>query len=75
MSMLPEVPVLRGALVRLEPLAMSHAADLAAAAEEDRGTYRFTHVPRAGAVGGLHHRPFRPRREQPAGAPDPDPGG
>jgi RimJ/RimL family protein N-acetyltransferase len=47
MSFLADVPVLRGSLVRLEPLAASHAADLAAAAEEDRGAYGFTVVPRA----------------------------
>jgi RimJ/RimL family protein N-acetyltransferase len=45
-------PVLEGALVRLEPLEHRHAADLAAAAEEDRGTYGFTWVPRAHEVGG-----------------------
>ncbi|MEV0205691.1 GNAT family protein [Streptomyces sp. NPDC050788] len=46
-----EGPVLEGALVRLEPLAHRHAADLAVAAEEDRGTYEFTWVPRADEVG------------------------
>ncbi|MFI5819219.1 GNAT family N-acetyltransferase [Streptomyces rishiriensis] len=40
-------PVLEGALVRLEPLERRHAAELAVAAEEDRGTYAFTWVPRA----------------------------
>jgi RimJ/RimL family protein N-acetyltransferase len=40
-------PVLEGALVRLEPLDQRHAADLAVAAEEDRGAYAFTWVPRA----------------------------
>ncbi|MBT2676607.1 GNAT family N-acetyltransferase [Streptomyces sp. ISL-14] len=44
-------PVLEGALVRLEPLGHRHAADLAVAAEEDRGTYAFTWVPRAHEVG------------------------
>ncbi|MER5749802.1 GNAT family protein [Streptomyces sp. NPDC002088] len=43
-------PVLEGALVRLEPLEHRHAADLAVAAEEDRGTYAFTWVPRADQV-------------------------
>ena len=38
-------PVLQGRLVRLEPLGHRHAADLAAAAEQDRGSYRFTWVP------------------------------
>ncbi|MFD7276967.1 GNAT family N-acetyltransferase [Streptomyces sp. NPDC059862] len=44
-------PALEGALVRLEPLEHRHAADLAVAAEEDRGTYEFTWVPRANEVG------------------------
>ena len=43
-----EVPVLCGELVRLEPLSLSHAADLASAAEEERSAYDFTMVPRAG---------------------------
>ncbi|MFI7414781.1 GNAT family N-acetyltransferase [Streptomyces sp. NPDC049627] len=51
MSFKPEGPVLQGALVRLEPLEHRHAADLAVAAEEDRGTYAFTWVPRAHEVG------------------------
>lgn len=42
-----EGPLLEGALVRLEPLERRHAADLAVAAEQDRGTYAFTWVPRA----------------------------
>ncbi|WP_327428882.1 GNAT family N-acetyltransferase [Streptomyces sp. NBC_01236] len=46
-----EGPVLEGALVRLEPLDHRHAADLAVAAEEDRGSYEFTWVPRADEVG------------------------
>ncbi|MCX5402342.1 GNAT family N-acetyltransferase [Streptomyces sp. NBC_00102] len=41
-------PVLEGARVRLEPLGTQHAADLGAAAEEDRDSYGFTWVPRAG---------------------------
>ena len=45
-----DVPVLGGSLVRLEPLSVSHAADLARAAEEDRSAYGFTVVPRAGEV-------------------------
>ncbi|MFJ3302526.1 GNAT family N-acetyltransferase [Streptomyces sp. NPDC086549] len=44
-------PVLEGALVRLEPLGHRHAAELAVAAEEDRGTYGFTWVPRGDEVG------------------------
>ena len=47
-----DVPVLEGSLVRLEPLAARHAGDLAAAAEEDRGSYDFTLVPRGGEVEG-----------------------
>ncbi|MFJ5303797.1 GNAT family N-acetyltransferase [Streptomyces sp. NPDC088350] len=43
-------PVLSGALVRLEPLGHRHAADLAVAAEENRGSYAFTWVPRADEV-------------------------
>jgi N-acetyltransferase len=46
----PDMPVLHGTLVRLEPLSVSHAADLAAAAEEDRSTYALTQVPRAWEV-------------------------
>ena len=45
-----ESPVLDGRLVRLEPLAHHHAADLALAAEEDRSSYVFTWVPRAAEV-------------------------
>jgi RimJ/RimL family protein N-acetyltransferase len=50
MSLRLDVPLLRGSLVRLEPLAMSHAPDLARAAEEDRSSYDFTLVPRAADV-------------------------
>ncbi|MFI6486537.1 GNAT family N-acetyltransferase [Streptomyces sp. NPDC050564] len=46
-----EGPVLEGALVRLEPLDHRHAADLAVAAEVNRGSYEFTWVPRADEVG------------------------
>ncbi|MGY6018178.1 GNAT family N-acetyltransferase [Streptomyces spinosirectus] len=46
-----EAPVLQGWLVRLEPLGHRHVADLAVAAEEDRGSYGFTWVPRADEVG------------------------
>jgi N-acetyltransferase len=45
------VPALEGCLVRLEPLSASHAKDLAVAAEEDRGSYGFTLVPRANEIG------------------------
>ncbi|MDH6570192.1 RimJ/RimL family protein N-acetyltransferase [Streptomyces sp. SAI-117] len=44
-------PVLEGELVRLEPLDHGHTADLAEAAEENRGTYAYTWVPRADEVG------------------------
>lgn len=43
-------PVLQGRYVCLEPLGHEHAAGLAAAAEEDRGGYAFTWVPRAAEV-------------------------
>ena len=51
MSFLADPPVLSGDLVRLEPLSPAHQADLAVAAEEDRGSYAFTVVPRATGVG------------------------
>ncbi|MEU2283182.1 GNAT family protein [Streptomyces sp. NPDC013178] len=51
MSFTLEGPVLEGALVRLEPLEHRHAAELAVAAEEQRGTYTYTWVPRADEVG------------------------
>jgi RimJ/RimL family protein N-acetyltransferase len=47
-----EGPVLSGALVRLEPLTPGHAADLAVAGEEDRGTYGYSFIPRATEVDG-----------------------
>jgi RimJ/RimL family protein N-acetyltransferase len=47
MNFLPDVPILHGSLVQLEPLAMSHSKDLAVSAEEDRSAYGFTRVPRA----------------------------
>jgi N-acetyltransferase len=47
MGFLPDVPVLHGSLVRLEPLSPAHAADLEVAVEEDRAAYGFTVVPRA----------------------------
>src|SRR5260370_6034614 len=46
-----DVPALEGSLVRLEPLSIGHADELALAAEEDRGSYDFTIVPRANEVG------------------------
>jgi RimJ/RimL family protein N-acetyltransferase len=53
-----EIPVLEGSLVRLEPLALRHAEDLAVAAEEDRGSYGFTLVPRASEVGSYLRAQF-----------------
>lgn len=52
MSFSFEAPVLAGPLVRLEPLTHEHADDLAVAAEQDRGSYAFTWVPRAAQVAG-----------------------
>ncbi|MHB8219044.1 MAG: GNAT family N-acetyltransferase [Acidimicrobiales bacterium] len=49
-SLFPHVPALQGSLVRLEHLTAVHGPDLAEAAEEDRSTYGFTWVPRAGEV-------------------------
>ncbi|WP_037676365.1 GNAT family N-acetyltransferase [Streptomyces griseus] len=51
MSYKLEGPLLEGALVRLEPLEHRHTADLAVAAEENRGTYAYTWVPRAHELG------------------------
>ncbi|MFR0352735.1 GNAT family N-acetyltransferase [Streptomyces sediminimaris] len=51
MTFTSEAPVLQGWLVRLEPLAHRHAADLAVAAEENRSTYGLTWVPRADEAG------------------------
>src|SRR2546427_11018876 len=45
-----DVPLLEGSLVRLEPLTMAHADDLAVAAAEDRSSYAFTSVPTAATV-------------------------
>jgi RimJ/RimL family protein N-acetyltransferase len=45
-----DATVLEGSLVRLEPLAASHAADLGLAAEEDRAAYDFAFVPRGDEV-------------------------
>ncbi|BBC35363.1 hypothetical protein SGFS_066570 [Streptomyces graminofaciens] len=50
MSFVFEGPVLEGTLVRLEPLAHRHTADLAVAAEENRSSYGFTWVPTADDV-------------------------
>jgi RimJ/RimL family protein N-acetyltransferase len=50
MTVPTEVPVLRGASVRLEPLAKEHVPDLARAVAEDRSSYGFTLVPRPADV-------------------------
>src|ERR1039457_255152 len=50
MNLLVKVPILCGSLIRLEPLSMSHREDLAVSAEEYRGAYGFTRVPRAWEV-------------------------
>jgi N-acetyltransferase len=47
-----DVPPLSGSLVRVEPLSAAHVPDLTEAAEEDRGSYGFTWVPRAAEVAG-----------------------
>jgi N-acetyltransferase len=56
---LRNVPVLHGALVRLEPLSGHHAADLAQAAEEDRRAYGFTWVPRGDEIDDYLHSLFQ----------------
>ena len=45
-----DVPPLSGTLVRVEPLSAAHVPDLTEAAEENRGSYGFTWVPRAPEV-------------------------
>ena len=59
MGPLRDVPVLDGALVRLEPLSGRHAADLARAAEEDRSAYAFTWVPRHDEIDDYLHSQFQ----------------
>lgn len=53
-----DVPPLEGSLVRLEPLATGHIADLALAVEEDRRSYDLTLVPRADTVAGYVEAQF-----------------
>ncbi len=36
MNIMPDIPLLHGSLVRLEPLSVSHGDDLVVSAEEDR---------------------------------------
>lgn len=50
MSLVLDVPVLRGALVRLEPLSLAHSRDLADVADEDRSTFGHTWVPGRGDI-------------------------
>ena len=50
MSLVLDIPVLRGDLVRLEALSLSHSPDLSVAAEEDRSTFGHTWVPRRSEV-------------------------
>ncbi len=45
MSLVLDIPVLEGSLVRLEPLAMAHSTELADAVDEDRSTFGHTWVP------------------------------
>ncbi len=46
MTLVLDIPVLQGGLVRLEHLSLTHSTDLADAAEEDRSTFGHTWVPR-----------------------------
>jgi N-acetyltransferase len=56
-SLVLDIPVLQGALVRLEPLSLTHSTDLADAVEEDRSTYGRTWVPdRAGINHYIRHQ-------------------
>jgi RimJ/RimL family protein N-acetyltransferase len=48
----PEAVTLRGRRVQLEPLGPHHVAGLVAAADEDRSTFGFTHVPHGAAAMG-----------------------
>jgi N-acetyltransferase len=50
MGLFPDLPALQGTLVRLDPLAAHHAADLSEAAEENRDSYAFTWVPRGSEI-------------------------
>ncbi len=54
MSLVLDIPVLLGALVRLEPLSETHTTDLADAVEEDRSTFGHTWVPEPRGHGSLH---------------------
>jgi N-acetyltransferase len=50
MSLVPDVPILRGALVQLKPLSLAHSSDLADAGDEDRSTFGHTWVPGRGDI-------------------------
>ncbi|MHB1776985.1 MAG: GNAT family N-acetyltransferase [Acidimicrobiales bacterium] len=50
MRLVPDPPLLAGDLVRLEPLSTAHVPGLAAAADEDRRSYRYTVVPSSSAA-------------------------
>jgi RimJ/RimL family protein N-acetyltransferase len=52
------VPPLKGSFVRLEALSLDHVEDLSRAAEEDRGSFAFTLVPRAEQVAGYLEAQF-----------------
>lgn len=57
MSLVLDIPVLQGALVRLEPLSLVHSSDLAESVEEDRSTFGHTWVPdRAGIDHYIGHQ-------------------
>ena len=45
MTLVLDIPVLEGPLVRLEPLSMAHSTELADAVDEDRSTFGHTWVP------------------------------
>jgi N-acetyltransferase len=51
LSLVLDVPVLEGALVRLEPLSPIHSTELAEAVDEDRSTFGHTWVPEPEDVG------------------------
>ncbi len=57
MSLVLDIPILLGALVRLEPLSETHTTDLAEVVEEDRSTFGHTWVPdRAGMDHYIGHQ-------------------
>ena len=50
MSLVLDIPVLEGALVRLEPLSLIHSSELAEAVEEDRSAFGHTWVPHSADI-------------------------